>query len=192
MTRPALFEPSVKHQAQAVAELRSTPHPRTVRIERAPDAAPEMEPIRFFVAGEPKGQPRPRAFAMNMGGGKFSARVFDAGTAEGWKSLVASAAREVAPPSKITGPVRLEVAFIFRRPKSHLRSNGELRPNAPRYHVGKPDADNLAKAVMDALTQMGLFWADDAQVAALVVFKSYGETPGAHVAIGAKREPAIS
>jgi len=51
-----------------------------------------MKPITFFVPGEPKGQPRPRAFARKMGD-KFVARVFDAATAEGWKGAIAAVAQ---------------------------------------------------------------------------------------------------
>jgi len=47
-----------------------------------------MSQIHFFVSGDPKAQPRIRAFAING-----HARVYDPGTAEGWKSLIAVAAR---------------------------------------------------------------------------------------------------
>lgn len=150
------------------------------------EVAPCAWSTTFTVAGEPKGQPRPRAFAMRMGGGKFSARVFDSGTAEGWKSCVASAAACHAPSSPVSGPVSVSLQFAFRRPKSHYRTGArasELRENAPRLHTGKPDADNLAKAVMDALTQLGTFWMDDSQVAQLFVSKSYGPTPGVAVSM---------
>ena len=139
-----------------------------------------IEPISFFVSGEPKGQPRPRAFARKMGG-KFVARVFDCGTAEAWKSCIAAAAAQHKPAAPISGPVRLRIAFHLPRPKGHYTSGKierGLRATAPNYHTGKPDADNLAKAVMDALTQCGWFWADDAQVAVLTAIKRYGDTTG--------------
>lgn len=138
--------------------------------------------VSFTVAGEPKGQPRPRAFARRMGD-KWVARVFDAGTAEAWKQQVAVAATPFRPASAIEGAVCLKVGFVFRRPKSHFRANGQLKPNAPHDFLSKPDADNLAKAVMDSLTQLGGFWRDDAQVAQLWVWKRYGREPGAMVEI---------
>ena len=142
-----------------------------------------IEPISFFVAGVPKGQPRPRAFARKMGG-KFVARVFDAGTAEAWKSAVATEAVKHKPAAPITGPVRLRICFYIARPKSHYNSKGALKATAPHYHTGKPDADNLAKAVMDALTQCGWFWGDDAQVAVLTAAKLYADSgTGAQVEI---------
>lgn len=146
--------------------------------------------ISFFVPGEPKGQPRPRAFARKMGNGKFVARVFDAGTAESWKSAIAAEAAQHKPAAPISGPVSLRLHFFMARPKSHFvasKPERGLRNGAKYRHVGKPDADNLAKAVMDALTQCGWFWADDAQVAVLTVVKSYTESAngaGAWLTIG--------
>jgi len=150
-------------------------------------------PIRFLVVGVPKGQPRPRAFARRVAGGKFVARVFDAGTAEGWKSCVAHAAKGSEPAAPIDGPVRVRMTFLFARPKHHHMSGDPsrpLKPGAPKYHTGKPDNDNLQKAVLDALTQTGGFWHDDAQVAAVRSFKCYGATPGAMIEIGAIEEDA--
>lgn len=40
-------------------------------------------------------------------------------------------------------------------------------------HTAKPDADNLAKAVLDAMTRAGA-WKDDSQVSSLRVMKYYG------------------
>lgn len=121
--------------------------------------------MTFFVTGDPKGQPRPRAFAF-----KGHARVYDAGTAEGWKSLVAAELKLRWDGNKIAGPIAVELCFHMRRPKSHYGAKG-LKPSAPQcWHTQKPDADNLAKAVLDALTQCGL-WQDDDQVASLTVEK---------------------
>jgi len=144
------------------------------------------EPVRFFATGDPKGQPRPRAFARKMGA-KFVARVYDSGTAEGWKGSVALVAREVLAGRVFEGPLAVELTFYFRRPKGHVNSKGILKSASPRYHTSKPDADNAAKAVLDALTQLGT-WSDDSQVADLRVRKEYaapGDPSGALVVISA-------
>lgn len=143
--------------------------------------------IRFTVRGEPKGQPRPRAFARKMGN-KFVARVYDAGTAEAWKSEIAAAAQGHIPREPITGPVSMEMKFFFKRPKSHYRSGrraNELRDDAPDWHTAKPDADNLAKAVKDCCKTLG-FFKDDSQVCVEKVFKWYpsdGSFQGAELVI---------
>lgn len=141
--------------------------------------------LSFRADGEPKGQPRPRAFARVIAG-KAVARVYDAGSAEGWKSLVAIAAREHIPPEPIRRPLWVKLDFDMPRPKSHFRTGrnaGCLKEGATCWHEGKPDVDNLAKAVLDALTTLGL-WADDCLIAELVVTKRYGPRPGVLVTVG--------
>lgn len=143
--------------------------------------------ISFFVPGEPRGQPRPRAFARKMGN-KFVARVFDAGTAEAWKGCIAAEAAQHKPAAPISGPVRLRIAFYLARPRGHYiagKPERGLKADAPCWHTGKPDSDNLAKAVMDALTQCGWYWLDDAQVVILTVAKNYADSgTGAWIEIG--------
>jgi len=131
-----------------------------------------MKSITFVAYGLPKGQPRPRAFARNMGGGKFAARVYDAGTAEGWKSEVAIAARQFIPETPLANGLRVYLRFCMPRPKSHYNAKGEVKQNAPKQFTKKPDCDNLAKAVLDALTQVGM-WVDDAQIIKLSIDKLY-------------------
>ena len=140
------------------------------------------KPIAFRVLGIPKPQPRPRAFVPK---GSTHASVYDAGTAEGWKGAVALAAREFLPETPLAGPLFVDILFIMKRPKAHYRTGKfahVLRPDAPAFHTGKPDRDNLEKAILDALTQLG-FWGDDGQVCGGEVRKMYGKHPGADIAI---------
>ena len=141
--------------------------------------------IRFFAPGLPKGQPRPRAFARRMGS-KVVARVFDAGTAEGWKSAVVAAGEPYRPAHPVEVPVRVSLRFAMPRPKSmHTRAKAAMT-EVP--HTGKPDADNLAKAVLDAMTLAG-WWRDDSQVYVLTVQKyvgNVGERTGCHVVVEAQ------
>jgi Holliday junction resolvase RusA-like endonuclease len=131
--------------------------------------------ISFFAQGSPKGQPRPRAFAH---GGR--ARVFDPGTAEGWKAQVACAAcaasEQIEEPVWGSGqPVAVTMRFQFTRPRSHYgtgKNADKLKASAPASHTNKPDLDNLAKAVLDALTTIGI-WHDDNQVQQLTLKKAW-------------------
>jgi crossover junction endodeoxyribonuclease RusA len=107
-------------------------------------------------------------------------RMYDPGTAEGWKSCIAAALVGKVPTEPMTGPVMVTMAFSMPRPRSHYHTGKQshrLRDDAPVYHTGKPDADNLAKAVMDALSALRV-WRDDAQVAHLYVEKRYDDPPG--------------
>jgi Holliday junction resolvase RusA-like endonuclease len=122
---------------------------------------------QWTALGIPKGQPRPRAFVR---GGR--AAVYDSGTAEGWKSAVATACKELAGRG-LHQCLALSLTFYMPRPKSHYTSKGALKPASPRFlHCSKPDADNLAKAVMDALTGIQV-WLDDDQVSELIVRRQY-------------------
>ena len=143
---------------------------------------------RFVVEGDPKAQPRARSFARKLKDGRVVARVYDAGTAEAWKTQVAAAAKPHRPATPLTGPVSLQIEFRMKRPKSHYgtgRNANRLKPSAPVFHISKPDRNNLVKAVEDAMTQLG-FWRDDAQVAAGETTKIYtleGERPGVTIRV---------
>ncbi len=134
-----------------------------------------MLDITFDVLGEPKSQPRPKA----MRRGSF-VHIYTPATAKAWKGLVASAAKPFLSPVPLEGPLTLSLDFRFIRPKSHFTTTGALTKSARRAHTTKPDADNLAKAVMDALTDAGL-WKDDDQIVSLSVTKTYAETQGVTV-----------
>ncbi len=140
-----------------------------------------MGEIEFHVYGEPKPQPRPRAFARKTPFGVV-ARVFDAGTAEGWKSLIADAVRPLLPPSPIEAALSVSMTFWLPRPKTMM---SRRFPDCELPHCGRIDCDNLAKAALDTLTQLGA-WRDDGQVTRLVVSKFYASKtgrPGMHMAL---------
>lgn len=148
------------------------------------DLARTSSVITFRATGVPKGQPRPRAFAR-----KGRVRVYTPGTAEAWKSQIAEAAKTWHG-LKIEGPIMLTVDFLMPRPRSHFRRNGDVRPTAPQWHTSRPDLDNLLKAVLDALTTVGV-WRDDNEVVEIVSRKRYAtETePGAIISISCRRIP---
>ena len=136
-------------------------------------------PFTVRVYGTPKGQPRARAFARNG-----MVRMYDPATAEGWKSQIAEAMRQHIPATPYEGPIRLDITFIMPRPKSHFRTGKNadvLRDDAPIWFTARPDRDNLDKACLDALTQIG-FWKDDCLACSGKIEKQYcnvNERPGA-------------
>ena len=73
------------------------------------------------------------------------------------------------PPLK--GAVRVSIIFVSQWPQSTTNK----RKQAPNgfYKVTKPDVDNCAKQVMDALN--GICWADDNQVAAIYCEKIHSD-----------------
>lgn len=91
-----------------------------------------------------------------------------------------------------TGPVRLEVNFMFPRPKCHYRGGkpgpGRLRPSSPVSVTRRPDLDKVLRAVLDAIS--GVVIADDAQVAEIRATKEYvREDRGPGVWVSIRRRP---
>lgn len=90
--------------------------------------------------------------------------VDDAGEAnKNWKAIVAVIARKYMGAAKpFEEPVNAEFIFHLRRPLSHYRTGKFahlMHPEAPAFHVQKPDALKLARSTEDALT--GVIWKDD-------------------------------
>ena len=140
-----------------------------------------MTRIQFFAPGIPKAQPRPRAFARKMGN-TFVARVYDAGTAENFKSQIALAGRPHIPLVPLQGPLSVTFHFFFPRLKAHFRSNGALKPDAPYWHTSKPDTENVIKAALDAMTILR-FWSDDKQACKVEATKTYSDRPGVEIIV---------
>lgn len=114
----------------------------------------------FFAAGAPKPQPRPRARAIRAAG-KWIATIYNPHDADDWKRSVAWWAIREAPPAPLVGAVRVDLMFLLPRPDRLMRVKD---PEGPVLCPCKPDVDNLAKAVLDAMTDTGRWWRDDGQV----------------------------
>lgn len=124
----------------------------------------------FFVTGEPKAQPRVKAYIRGSRAG-----VYTPGSANEWKERIRM---EALKPDNAKldqpGPYEVFLTFWLPRPKSHMNSKGLPKASAPKFPTGKPDVDNLAKAVMDVLKDTGVL-VEDAQVVTLLVTKLYDE-----------------
>ncbi len=129
----------------------------------------------FTVYGSPVAQGRPR-FAR---AGNF-VRTYDPEKSRSWKQDVKAQVLDAlkGTPEIHDGPLGVKLYFHLPRPKS--------LPKKVVHHVKKPDADNLAKAIKDALR--GVVYRDDSQIVTLVVSKQYGDPP--RVVIGVEQVDA--
>jgi Holliday junction resolvase RusA-like endonuclease len=113
-------------------------------------------------------------------GAKHVARMYDSDVADAWKHAVdLGIEREHRAQAVVLAPVgafECKLTFFFRRPKSHYGKGGHVKASAPVCHLSKPDADNLAKLVLDRITRGGRIWRDDSQVAKLHVEKYWAIT----------------
>lgn len=128
--------------------------------------------MHIHVPGLPQQQGSKRAFVVK---GRAIMSDTNEKNLKPWRAAVASAGEEARGEEPLLlGAVKLRVCFAYPRPKSHYRTNGEVKPNAPLYKTSKPDLDKLQRAVGDALT--GVVFRDDSQVANWSVIKVYADS----------------
>lgn len=124
--------------------------------------------VTITLAGEPVAKGRPR-FAMR---GHVPMVYTPAKTMNYESALRAKAHLEMKDRPMFDGPVAVEMLAQVEVPKSWPKKKqaaaflGEIAP-------GKPDVDNYAKLVGDALN--GVVWTDDAQIVDLHARKKYGQ-----------------
>ena len=131
--------------------------------------------ISFVIPGDPVPQPRPR---VSTQGGFARAYVPASHAIHAYRKdvqLLAKSAGVVA----TSDPLSVEIVATFARPTSHLTKKG-VRAGAPK--LPRPDVDNIAKGILDAL---GDLWGNDSCVAALSVEKCYGTEGRTSVTIDA-------
>lgn len=75
--------------------------------------------------------------------------------------------------------IRAEIKVFMPIPKSDSKKKRELKLSGKIRPTMKPDNDNIAKSVLDALN--GVAYLDDKQIVELAVDKKYGEEPYVYV-----------
>lgn len=141
-----------------------------------------MKYLTVTIPGLPHGQGRPRAFVRGKHAG-----VYDPPASRSWKAFAGevygyaiSAQGGCVTLPAFSGPVSVSILAVWPCPKSARKADRLIQ----RPRVGKPDADNVAKAVCDAGN--GVLWADDAQVSELHVVRIVGhegEAPRVEVTV---------
>jgi Holliday junction resolvase RusA-like endonuclease len=124
----------------------------------------------------PLGKGRPRAVSV-----AGRARMYTPTATADWEHFAAMEMRsqyrdacEPEPANYMTGPLGCEVVAVFPRTAELLRKvkGGHKYPTWRLPHAVKPDADNIAKSVLDAVEKAGII-CDDKQIALLTVGKHY-------------------
>jgi crossover junction endodeoxyribonuclease RusA len=122
--------------------------------------------IQFSVIGDPAPQGSKRVFNGVL--------VEASRKCKPWRERVHWAAKEACG-EPIGGPVRVSLSFRLSPPKQ-WRPTLKLFRRRRGWPTTKPDIDKLARAVLDALTDVA--YRDDSQVCALLVEKRYDNIPG--------------
>lgn len=77
--------------------------------------------------------------------------------------------------------VCVNLVFGMPIPKSIPKSRKEAMKEGVIRHIKRPDVDNLAKSVLDALN--GVAWEDDSQIVRLSTSKEYSTEPYVYIYI---------
>lgn len=142
--------------------------------------------VTFYVSGAPVPQGSVVAHAARRKDGSHYGVVhYAVGTKlHAWRRAISVAARAEWGDELTFHPVRLEMMFHMARPLKHFIGLERTlrRQYADAVPDGTPDVDKLARAVMDALTDV--VYGDDSQVTTLHAQKRYSDAlPGLTVTI---------
>lgn len=132
----------------------------------------------FEVPGTPRGKQRPRVVRQN--GRTIS---FTPDQTVQYENLVRWCYKTAENSKRFPDdmPLKVIINAYYEIPKSASKKKraqmitGEIRPTK------KPDADNIAKIICDALN--GIAYRDDAQVVTCIINKRYSEEPSVSVEI---------
>jgi Holliday junction resolvase RusA-like endonuclease len=130
--------------------------------------------MRFILDFPPMPCPRPRvALAKNR---KFAHAYYPAAY-KNWKTNVAKAVKAQFKDRHVYDfPVAVDVAFSVKRPKS------------TKLEAPKPDIDNYLKAILDAMTDAGV-WDDDKHVVTVRATKRWADADCINVLVSTEYIP---
>lgn len=133
--------------------------------------------IEFTVDGSPHGKGRPRFRRF----GNFVSTYTDAKT-KSYETLVKEAAiKAMENRPLIEGPVKLDLIIRLPVPKSYPKKRSKACLNGSEWPTKKPDWDNVAKSVADAMND--IVFLDDTQIVIARVVKVYATEAGVDVKV---------
>jgi Holliday junction resolvase RusA-like endonuclease len=123
--------------------------------------------VDIVMEGKPVGKARPR---FGAGGHVYTptpTKLAEARLIDAWQ--------QVGSP-RLDGAIHLGISLVVARPKGHFRKDGTLSAAGlakPHPTGKKPDADNAAKLIMDAMN--GRLYRDDVDVIELTVVRYWSD-----------------
>ena len=135
-----------------------------------------MSDVFFKVYGDPKGKGRPKFSKV----GNF-ARAYTPPETENYEAFIKMTALDAAKGAYLHGAIEAKIDCIYKIPISWSKRKRKEALEGIVQCTKKPDADNIAKTMLDSLN--GIIFDDDRQVTVLTVRKFYGETPRVEVTL---------
>lgn len=140
-----------------------------------------LRDVVIRVPGNPVGKGRARSARLPNG----KTTHYTPAKTRTWEGIARSMAIEAMKGrDPVRDPVRISLIITHAVPdswplwKQNLALAGRIEPTV------KPDADNVEKAVKDALN--GVAWHDDCQVVSCAMEKLYGRHPGVRILVSAR------
>ncbi len=133
--------------------------------------------IKFTLPIVPTAQARPKVAVR----GKFAQAYKTEGQKANERTLEACL-KDHAPKAPLSGPLALDFVAALPIPASASKKAREAMLAGHEFPAKKPDLDNIAKQLKDAMTRMQ-FWVDDAQIVILRCKKVYAPTGFWQVAV---------
>lgn len=130
----------------------------------------------FTIPGEPQGKGRPRV--VRNGG---PVRTYTPEKTATYENLVKLEYERQVDRMLGDGPVSMRIMAWYGIPKSASKRKREAMVGGAIRPTRKPDCDNVAKVIADALN--GLAYRDDSQIVRMLVEKWFGEEPRVDVVI---------
>lgn len=126
--------------------------------------------VYFLVEGQAVGKGRPRVSTI-----AGRPRLYTPAKTVKWEEQVAAAARAAMGSQEPSGhPMAVSIQIRCQIPQSWSKQR-QTAARLGHEMPGKPDLDNVAKAVLDACN--GITYRDDKQVIRLTVVKAYDRLP---------------
>lgn len=132
--------------------------------------------LEIVIPGEPVAQGRPRF-------NSHTKAAVDPKKSRDYKKMVAVYARQQKPAQLLDEPLEVLIDIYRTPPKSisNVKKNRQALEKELLRPITKPDVDNYAKGIKDALN--GIIWTDDSIVVDLRVRKFYSMQPRAIVKV---------
>ena len=128
--------------------------------------------INFIVPGQPQGKGRPR---VTRNGTYTPQKTKD------YQNTIKDIAELHCKEYFMLEPLKATLICYYQIPKSMPKYKRVLVKEGKLYPIVKPDIDNVAKAILDALN--GVVYKDDNQIVELYIKKLYSDHPCIEVTI---------
>lgn len=141
--------------------------------------------VRFDIPGPPKAQGRAktRIVTAKGSGRQFASIYTPAATRKEAGEVRYLASRQMGDRAPFEGPIQITLSFLMAVPTSFSKTAQREALAGWRFPAKKPDYDNLAKLVCDAMN--GIVYRDDSQIVTAFITKRYAEQPTVLVSVKA-------